>query len=80
MLPYRGVREGMPLVGCGGSLMTHSASSVITQSIALKYARASKKYGYTWFLKQVMAGLPHIEIYFFEHSYSIESKLFFTLT
>jgi hypothetical protein len=27
---------GLPVVGVGGSLMTHSAGSVTTQSIALK--------------------------------------------
>jgi hypothetical protein len=31
----------------GGSLMTHSAGSVTTQSIALKYVMASEPYRYT---------------------------------
>ncbi len=56
---------GLPVVGGGGSLMTHSAGSVTTQSIALKYVMASEPYMYTWSLKQVMAGLPYIKIYFF---------------
>jgi hypothetical protein len=34
--------EGLPVVGGGGSLMTHSAGSVTTQSIAFKYVIASK--------------------------------------
>jgi hypothetical protein len=38
---------GLPIVGGGGSLMTHSAGSVTTQSIALKYVMASKPYRYT---------------------------------
>ncbi len=45
---------------CSGgwcSLMTHSAGSVTTQSIALKYVMASEPYRYTWYLKQVMAYL-----------------------
>ncbi len=55
---------GLPVVGGGGSLMTHSAGSV-TQSIALKYVMASEPYRYTWYLKQVMAGMPYIKIYSF---------------
>jgi hypothetical protein len=64
MLPYTG-GGGLPVVGGGGSLMTHGAGSVTTQSIALKHVRASEPYRYTLYLKQVMAGLPHIKIYFF---------------
>jgi hypothetical protein len=64
MLPYP-QGGGLPLVGGGGSLMTHSAGSVTTQSIALKYVMASEPYRYTCYLKQVMAGLPYIKIYFF---------------
>ncbi len=35
---YAAIRrgEGLPVMGGGGSLMTHSAGSVTTQSIALK--------------------------------------------
>jgi hypothetical protein len=33
--------------GDGSSLMTHSASSVTSQSIALKYEMASEPYSYT---------------------------------
>ncbi len=51
--------------GGGGSLMTHSAGSVITQKKAFKYVMASEPYRYTWYLKQVMACLPYIKIYFF---------------
>ena len=64
MLPYT-KGGGLPLVGAGGSLITYSAGSVTTQSIALKYVMASEPYRYTWYLKQVMAGLPYIKIYFF---------------
>jgi hypothetical protein len=46
---------GLPLVGGGGSLMTHSDGSVTTQIIALKHVMASEPYRYTWYLKQVMA-------------------------
>ncbi len=51
--------------GGGGSVVTHTAGSVTTQSIAFKYVMAFKPYGTTWYLKQVMAGLPYIQIYFF---------------
>ncbi len=63
---------GLPVVGGGGSLMTLSTGSVTTQSIksiALKYVMASEPYEpyrYTWYLKQVMTGLPYIKIYFFK--------------
>jgi hypothetical protein len=52
---------GLPVVGGGGSVMTHTAGSVTTQSIAFKYVMASKPPD----LKQVMAGLSYINIYFF---------------
>jgi hypothetical protein len=38
---------GLPVMGGGGSLMTHSAGSVTTQSIALKLVMASEPYRYT---------------------------------
>jgi hypothetical protein len=38
---------GLPIVGGGGSLMTHSAGSVTTQSTDLKYVMASEPYRYT---------------------------------
>jgi hypothetical protein len=41
---------------------------------------ASEPYRYTWYLKQVMAGLPYIKIYFFLNTYSIEIKMFLSLT
>jgi hypothetical protein len=46
MLPYRG-GEVRPVVGSRGCLMTHSAGSVTTQSIAFKYVMASKLCRYT---------------------------------
>ena len=46
MLPYR-EGGGMPVVGGGDSLMTHSAGSVTTQRKALKYVMASEPYRYT---------------------------------
>ncbi len=55
----------LPVVGGGGSVMTHTAGSVTTQSIAFKYVMASKPYRNTWYLKQAMAGLPYIKIYIF---------------
>ncbi len=51
--------------GVGGSVVTHTAGSDTTQSIAFKYVMAFKPYRTTWYLKQVMAGLPYIQIYFF---------------
>jgi hypothetical protein len=79
MLPYK-VGGGLPEVGVGGSVVTHAAGSVTTQSIALKYVMAFKPYRTTWYLKQVMAGLPYIQIYFFLNTYSIERKMFLNLT
>ncbi len=58
--------RGLPVVGHEDSLMTHSAGSVTSQSIALKYVMASEPYRYTWYLKQVMASLPYIKFYFFK--------------
>ncbi len=42
MLPYRG--GGLPVVG-GGCLITRRASSVTTQSIALKYVMDAESSG-----------------------------------
>ena len=79
MLPYK-VGGGLPVVGSGGSVVTHTAGSVAIQSIAFKYVMAFKPYRTTWYLKQVMAGLPYIQIYFFLNTYSIESKMFLNWT
>jgi hypothetical protein len=49
--------RGLPVVGGGGSVMTHTAGSVTIESIAFKYVKASEPYRNTWYLKQVMAGL-----------------------
>jgi hypothetical protein len=47
LLPYRGGGGGgLPVVGCGGSLMTHSCGSVTPQSIAFKYVKAPESYRY----------------------------------
>jgi hypothetical protein len=35
---------GLPVVGGGGSVMTHPAGSVTTQRIAFKYVMASEPY------------------------------------
>jgi hypothetical protein len=64
MLPYR-EGGGLPAVGGGGSLMTHSAGFVTTQRKAFKYVMASEPYRYTRYLKQVMASLPYIKKYYF---------------
>ncbi len=64
MRPYK-VGGGLPVVGGGASVMTHTAGSVTTQSIAFKYVMASEPDRNTWYLKQVMASLPYIKIYFF---------------
>ncbi len=79
MLPYRD-GGGLPVVGGGGSLMTHSAGSVATQRKAFKYVMASEPYRYTWYFKQDMASLPYIKIYFFLNTYSIEIKKSLSLT
>jgi hypothetical protein len=50
--------------GGGGSVMTHTAGSINTQSIAFKYVMAFEPYRSTSYLKQVMAGLPYIKISF----------------
>ncbi len=71
---------GLPVMGCGGSLMTHSNGSATTQSIAFKYVMASEPYRYIWYLEQVMAGLQYIKIYLFLNTHSIESNMFFNLT
>jgi hypothetical protein len=63
MLPYRW-GGGLPVVGVGGSLITHSAGSEITQSKAFKYVMAPEFYKGTP-VKQVMASLPYIKIYLF---------------
>ncbi len=41
------VGGGLPVVGGGGSVMTHTAGSVTTQNIAFKYVMASEPYGNT---------------------------------
>ncbi len=56
---------GLPVVGDGGSLMTHSAGSVTTQSKAFKYVMAAEPYRYSWFLKHVMASWTYIKIDFY---------------
>ncbi len=71
--------RGLPDVGDGGSLITHSAGSVSTQDIVFKYVIASEPYRYTWYLKQVMASLPYIKIYFWNTD-SNEIKRFLSLT
>ncbi len=43
MLPYK-VGGGLPIEGGRGSVMTHTAGSVTTQSIALKYVMAFEPY------------------------------------
>ncbi len=50
----------VPVVRGGGNVMTHTAGIVTTQSIEFKYVMASEPYRNTWYLKQVMAGLPYI--------------------
>jgi hypothetical protein len=46
MLPYR-EGGGLPVVGGGGSLMTHCTGSVTTQRKVFKYVMASEPYRYT---------------------------------
>jgi hypothetical protein len=40
-------RGGLPVIRGGGSLMTHGAGSVTTQSVAFKYVMAFEPYRYT---------------------------------
>ncbi len=63
VLPYK-VGGGLPVVG-GNSAITHTAGSVTTQSVAFKYVMAFQPYRNTWYLKQVLAGLPYNKISFF---------------
>ncbi len=44
---YAAIHRGLGLPVVGGSLMTHNAGSVTTQSIALKWVMASEPYRYT---------------------------------
>ncbi len=62
ILPYKGGGKGLLPVVRWGSLMTHSAGSVTTQSIAISYVMAFEPYRYASYLKQAMAGLPYIKI------------------
>jgi hypothetical protein len=43
MLPYKG-GGGLPVVGGGGSVMTHTPGSVAIQIIAFKYVMAFEPY------------------------------------
>jgi hypothetical protein len=61
---------GLPFVGGVGSLMTHSAGFVTTQSIAFKYVMASVPSRYT------MAGLLNITLYFFKTLIALKVKCF----
>ncbi len=55
--------EGYAAIHRGwGSLMTHSAGSVTTKSISLKCVMAYEQYMYTWYLKQIIAGSPYIDL------------------
>ena len=74
------IQSGVPVMRGGGSVMTHTAVSVTTQSKAFIYVMALEPYRNTWYLKQVMAGLPYIKVYFFWNTYSIKSKMFLKLT
>ncbi len=47
MLPNGGEGGGLPVVGDGGSLITHCAGSVTTPSIVFKYVMVSEPYRYT---------------------------------
>jgi hypothetical protein len=67
---------GMPVVGGGGSVMNHTAGSVTNQSIAFKYVMASEPYRNTWYLKQVMSGLPYNKMYFFKTLIELKVKCF----
>jgi len=59
-------RGGLPVMVDGGILMTCKASSVTTQTTAFKCVMVSEPYRNTCYLKQVMAVLPYIRIYFFK--------------
>ncbi len=56
------VGGGLPTVhgGGGGSLMSHSTGSVTAQSIGFNYVMVPEPYRYTWYLKQVTAGLQYV--------------------
>ncbi len=56
--------EGYAAIQRGGRAAC-SAGYVTTQRKEFKYVMASEPYRYTWYLKQVVASLPYIKIYFF---------------
>ncbi len=64
-----------PVVGCGGSLMTHSADYVTTQSKAFKFVMASEPH-LIFNVKQVMAVLPYIKIYFLKTLITMKVTVF----
>jgi hypothetical protein len=68
MLPNReGGRDG-------GSLMTNSAGSVTTQSIAFKYTMASEPYMNAWEVCHT------VRLTFFQNAFSIEINMFLNFT
>jgi hypothetical protein len=68
---------GLPVVMGGGSLMTHIAGSITSQSIAFNYVMASEPYRFTFYIKQVMAGLQYIKVNFFETLMFLDSRQHF---
>ncbi len=42
---------GLPVVGGGGSMMTHSTGYVTTPSVDYNDVMAPEPYSYTWYLK-----------------------------
>jgi hypothetical protein len=66
LIGLRGPLSHIGLAHRGSSLLSHNAGSATTQSKAFIYMMASEPYRYTWYLKQFLAGLPYIKIYFFK--------------
>jgi hypothetical protein len=58
----------------GGSLVTNSAGSVTTQSIAFKYTMASEPYMNAWQVCHT------VRLTFFQNAFSIEINMFLNLT
>ncbi len=74
MLPYR-VGGGLPVVGGGGSLMTHSAGSVTTQRKAFKYVMASRPYRYTWYFNRSWKVCHTLGFTFFKTLIALKLKI-----
>jgi hypothetical protein len=81
MLPYKS-GGGLPVVAVGGgdiwvSIKFQTTLALVTiKSVGFNYVMVILPYRYTWYLKQVMAWLPYIKIYFFKTLIALKLKCF----